>query len=76
MRASYQRGVALLEAIQNLNREVLNVDLNTGQADDYVRLGDWALWTGNRAEAFDYYDAALAVASGEQPYLQTVHRAG
>ena len=68
---SYQRGVSLLEAIQNLNRDVLNVDL-AGQADDYLRLGDWALWMGNRDEAFDYYDAALAVARGEQPYLQTL----
>ena len=71
LRASYKRGVTLLKAIQHLNREVLQADLNT-QADDYVRLGDWALWTGNRAAAFDYYDAALAVARGEQPHLQTL----
>ena len=71
LRASYKRGVTLLGAIQHLNREVLKADLST-QADDYVRLGDWALWTGNRAAAFDYYDAALAVARGEQPHLQTL----
>ena len=71
LRASYKRGVTLLKAIQHLNREVLQADLDT-QADDYVRLGDWALWTGNRAAAFDYYDAALAVARGEQPHLQTL----
>jgi hypothetical protein len=69
LRASYKRGVTLLRAIQHLNREVLQADLST-QADDYVRLGDWALWTGNRAAAFDYYDAALAVSRGEQPHLQ------
>ena len=69
LRASYKRGVTLLKAIQHLNREVLEADLNT-QADDYLRLGDWALWTGNRSAAFDYYDAALAVSRGEEPHLQ------
>ena len=71
VRMSYQRGVSLLEAIQGLNRDVLKVDLER-QADDYLRLGDWALWMGNRDEAFDYYDAALAVARGEQPFLESL----
>lgn len=68
-RDSYKRGVILLTAIQNLNRDALKADLNT-QAEDFLRLGDWALWTGNRAAAYDYYDAALAVARGEQPHLE------
>ena len=69
LRMSYQRGVSLLKAVQGLNRDVLKADL-AQQADDYLRLGDWSLWIGNRAAAFDYYDAALAIARGEQPHLK------
>ncbi len=69
LRMSHQRGVSLLKAVQGLNRDVLKADLSQ-QADDYLRLGDWSLWIGNRAAAFDYYDAALAIARGEQGHLK------
>ena len=62
-KSSFKRGLPVMVAIQALNRDTLGGSRET-QADDLIRMGDWAWWTGNRRAALDYYNDALALANG------------
>lgn len=61
---AFKRGLAVLVAMQQLNRDRLGVNREI-QADDLIRMGDWAWWTGNRMNAISFYQDALALANGE-----------
>ena len=61
---AFKRGLAVLVAMQQLNRDRLGVSREI-QADDLIRMGDWAWWTGNRMNAISFYQDALALANGE-----------
>ena len=61
---SFKRGLSLLVAMQVLNRDSLGVSREI-QAEDLLRMGDWAWWTGNRINAISFYRDALALANGE-----------
>ena len=63
-KATFKRGLSVLVAMQQLNRDSLGVSREI-QAEDLLRMGDWAWWTGNRMNAISFYQEALAVANGE-----------
>ena len=63
-KATFKRGLSVLVAMQQLNRDSLGVSREV-QAEDLLRMGDWAWWTGNRMNAIGFYQEALAVANGE-----------
>ena len=63
-KSSFKRGVSLLIAMQQLNRDRLKVSREV-QAKDLVRMGDWAWWTGNRTFALEFYGDAIKLANGE-----------
>ena len=63
-KATFKRGLSVLIAMQQLNRDRLGVSREI-QAEDLIRMGDWAWWTGNRMNAISFYQDALAVANGE-----------
>jgi hypothetical protein len=63
-KATFKRGLSVLVAMQKLNRDSLGVSRET-QAEDLLRMGDWAWWTGNRMNAISFYQDALALANGE-----------
>lgn len=61
---TFKRGISLLIALQQLNRDRLQVSRET-QAEDLIRMGDWAWWTGNRSYALEFYGDAIKLANGE-----------
>ena len=61
---TFKRGLSILVAMQQLNRDRLGVSRET-QAEDLIRIGDWAWWTGNRMNAISFYQEALSLANGE-----------
>ena len=63
-KATFKRGLSFLVAMQQLNRDSLGVSREI-QAEDLLRMGDWAWWTGNRMNAISFYQEALALANGE-----------
>ena len=63
-KATFKRGLSVLVAMQKLNRDSLGVSREI-QAEDLLRMGDWAWWTGNRMNAISFYQDALALANGE-----------
>lgn len=63
-KSSFNRGISLLIAMQQLNRDRLKVNREI-QAEDLVRMGDWAWWTGNRTFALEFYGDAIKLANGE-----------
>ena len=63
-KAAFKRGLGVLVAMQQLNRDRLGVSREI-QAEDLIRMGDWAWWTGNRMNAISFYQDALALANGE-----------
>jgi len=63
-KATFNRGLSVLVAMQQLNRDSLGVSREI-QAEDLLRMGDWAWWTGNRMKAISFYQDALALANGE-----------
>ena len=63
-KATFNRGLSVLVAMQKLNRDSLGVSREI-QAEDLLRMGDWAWWTGNRMNAISFYQDALALANGE-----------
>jgi len=63
-KATFKRGLSVLVAMQQLNRDSLGVSREI-QAEDLLRMGDWAWWTGNRMKAISFYQEALALANGE-----------
>ena len=63
-KATFNRGLSVLVAMQQLNRDSLGVSREI-QAEDLLRMGDWAWWTGNRMNAISFYQDALALANGE-----------
>ena len=63
-KSSFKRGISLLIAMQQLNRDRLKVTREV-QAEDLVRMGDWAWWTGNRTFALEFYGDAIKLANGE-----------
>ena len=64
-KAVFKRGISLLIAMQQLNRDRL-VASREVQAEDLIRMGDWAWWTGNRNFAFEFYGDAIKLANGEE----------
>ena len=64
-KAVFKRGISLLIAMQQLNRDRL-VASRQVQAEDLIRMGDWAWWTGNRNFAFEFYGDAIKLANGEE----------
>ena len=63
-KAFFKRGLSVLVAMQQLNRDSLGVSREI-QAEDLLRMGDWAWWTGNRMNAISFYQDALALANGK-----------
>ena len=63
-KVTFKRGLSVLVAMQQLNRDSLGVSREI-QAEDLLRMGDWAWWTGNRMNAISFYQDALALANGE-----------
>lgn len=63
-KVTFKRGLSVLVAMQRLNRDRLGVSREI-QAEDLIRMGDWAWWTGNRMNAISFYQDALALANGE-----------
>ena len=63
-KTTFKRGLSVLVAMQQLNRDSLGVSREI-QAEDLLRMGDWAWWTGNRMNAISFYQEALALANGE-----------
>ena len=63
-KAVFKRGISLLIAIQQLNRDRLLASREV-QAEDLIRMGDWAWWTGNRNFASEFYGDAIKLANGE-----------
>ena len=64
VKAVFKRGISLLIAMQQLNRDRL-VASREVQAEDLIRMGDWAWWTGNRNFSFEFYGDAIKLANGE-----------
>ena len=64
-KAVFKRGISLLIAMQQLNRDRL-VASREVQAEDLIRMGDWAWWTGNRNFALEFYGDAIKLANGEE----------
>ena len=63
-KSTFKRGLSVLVAMQQLNRDRLSVTREI-QAQDLIRIADWAWWTGNRNYALNFYNTALALANGE-----------
>ncbi|MDB2511697.1 energy transducer TonB [Luminiphilus sp.] len=63
-KSTFNRGLSVLVAMQQLNRDRLSVTREI-QAQDLIRIADWAWWTGNRNYALNFYNTALALANGE-----------
>lgn len=63
-KAVFKRGISLLIAMQQLNRDRLMASREV-QAEDLIRMGDWAWWTGNRNFALEFYGDAIKLANGE-----------
>lgn len=63
-KATFKRGISLLIAMQQLNRDRLIASREI-QAEDLIRMGDWAWWTGNRNFALEFYGDAIKLANGE-----------
>jgi hypothetical protein len=63
-KVTFKRGLSVLVAMQQLNRDRLGVSREI-QAEDLIRMGDWAWWTGNRMNAISFYQDALSLANGE-----------
>ena len=63
-KSTFKRGLSVLVAMQQLNRDRLSVAREI-QAQDLIRIADWAWWTGNRNYALDFYNTALALANGK-----------
>ena len=63
-KAVFKRGISLFIAMQQLNRDRLLANREV-QAEDLIRMGDWAWWTGNRNFAFEFYGDAIKLANGE-----------
>ena len=63
-KSTFKRGLSVLVAMQHLNRDRLGVSREI-QAEDLIRMGDWAWWTGNRMNAISFYQDALTLANGE-----------
>ena len=63
-KSTFKRGLSVLVAMQQLNRDRLSVTREI-QAQDMIRIADWAWWTGNRNYALNFYNTALALANGE-----------
>ena len=63
-KSSFKRGISLFIAMQQLNRDRLEASREV-QAEDLIRMGDWAWWTGNRNYALAFYGDALKLANGE-----------
>lgn len=63
-KAVFKRGISLFIAMQQLNRDRLLASREV-QAEDLIRMGDWAWWTGNRNFAFEFYGDAIKLANGE-----------
>ena len=60
-KSTFKRGLSVLVAMQQLNRDRLSVTREI-QAQDMIRIADWAWWTGNRNYALNFYNTALALA--------------
>ena len=69
-KSTFKRGLSVLVAMQHLNRDRLGVSREI-QADDLIRMGDWAWWTGNRMNAISFYQDALTLANGETLAVNT-----
>jgi len=63
-KAVFKRGISLLIAMQQLNRDRLMASREV-QAEDLIGMGDWAWWTGNRNFALEFYGDAIKLANGE-----------
>ena len=68
---SYAKGNALIDAIYTIKQEHFSQDkLNLAQT--LVMLGDWRLWNGNSADAFEAYsDAEAELAEQDDAQLHT-----
>ena len=64
-KATFKRGISLLIAMQQLNRDRLGASREV-QAEDLIRMGDWAWWTGNSNFALEFYGDAIKLANGEE----------
>ena len=64
-KATFKRGISLLIAMQQLNRDRLGASREV-QAKDLIRMGDWAWWTGNSKFALEFYGDAIKLANGEE----------
>ena len=60
----FKRGLSVFVAMQQLKRDKLGVSREV-QAEDLIRMGDWAWWTGNRINAISFYQDALSLANGK-----------
>ena len=69
-RSIFKRGLPVFLELQQLKRDRLGVSREV-QADDFILMGDWAWWTGNRGYALDFYKNALALANGNAPREDT-----
>ena len=69
-KSTFKRGLSVLVAMQHLNRDRLGVSREI-QAEDLIRMGDWAWWTGNRMNAISFYQDALTLANGETLVVDT-----
>ena len=69
-KSTFKRGLSVLVAMQHLNRDRLGVSREI-QAEDLIRMGDWAWWTGNRMNAISFYQDALTLANGETLAVDT-----
>jgi hypothetical protein len=63
-RGLFKRGLSVFVAMQHLKRDKMGVSREV-QAEDLIRMGDWAWWTGNTMNAISFYQDALALANGE-----------
>ena len=63
-RSVFKRGLPFFARLQELRRDRLGVT-REDQAQDFISMGDWAWWTGNRGHALGFYKSALALANGE-----------
>ena len=77
-KSAFKRGLAVLVAMQQLNRDRLGVNREI-QADDLIRMGDWAWWTGNRMNAISFTKMLLPspmgrVWQGVKKQIQTPRR--
>jgi hypothetical protein len=73
---SYAKGNALIDAIYTIRQEHFDQDkLNLAQT--LVMLGDWRLWNGNSADAFEAYsDAEAELAEQDDAQFHTAQLFG